>query len=136
MAFFERRFPKDADAENVPRDRNHLRTIAQVARDVVKDRRELRAPDPGRGRQLEDVIPLIRVERPELVAEHRFIVDGRRHPAVHVVDYVDFAAEMRVPREPLIGICERRRRQMEVVVREELRRGGRDCQGLLLRRRR
>ena len=88
----------------------------------MKNRRDLSAFDPVGRRQLEDVVPLIGIERPELVTEHRFIVDEGPCAAVHVVDDVDGAAEVGVPRKSRVVVGQRRGRQMEVITRQELRR--------------
>ena len=113
----ERRMAQHANAKDIPRDRNRFRAVAQMARDMMEECRDFRAPEPKRGRELEDVVSLVRIERPELVAEHRLVVHVARQASPHVVDDVDVAAEMNVPRVPNVIVRQRRRRQLKVVSR-------------------
>src|SRR5581483_3537995 len=102
----DRRF-LDGDAlqypapENVPRHGKALGPIAQVPRLVVEDTGDLGAGrgDAARRRRLQRVVALIRVELPELVAEHGLVVDSDRAASDDVVGEVDRTAEMRFPRK-------------------------------------
>ena len=84
---------------------------------------------PGQSR-FEDVVALVRIERPVLVAHHRLVVDGHGRAAAHIVDEVERPAEMRVPRKALVDeFLVRGQRpdqpvdgQVKVVAREEFRR--------------
>ena len=132
----ERRAAQHANAQNIPGDRIRLRTVAQMARDMVEESRDFSAADSIGGRPLEDVVPLIGIERAELVAEHGLVVQDRRRSPVDVVDDVDLAAKMHVPGVALVVVGQRRGRQTEVVARQELRRRRRRSEGLLSRGRR
>ena len=59
----ERRVAQHANAENIPGDRKPLRPVAQMARDMMEESRDFGAADPIGRRQLEDVVPLIGIER-------------------------------------------------------------------------
>ena len=119
------------DSKDVPGDWKLLRAIAQMPRDVIEQAGHLEALEPVRGRELELVVPLIRIEGAQLVAEDRFVVEERRRSPEDVVNHVDVAAKMGVPRKARVLVREGRSRQMEIVTGEEFRRGRDDGQGLL-----
>src|ERR1019366_7140778 len=107
-------------AHDVPRDRKILRSIAEMTRHVVQHARDFRRARAQRRRRLERVIALVRIEEPQLIAEHRFVVHENVRAAGDVVDQIDIAAKVRLPREPRIVDRQRVPRQMKVVVREEI----------------
>ena len=65
----------------------------------------------GSDPSFEQVVALVRIEGTELVAEQRLVVaDPERRPSEDVVEQIEVAAPVRVPREALIVVGELRRR--------------------------
>jgi hypothetical protein len=76
---------------------------------------------------LEEIVSLVRIERPELAAEQRLVIDDESGAPFHIVDEIEVAAPVRVPGEADVIVAEKRCRHDVVVARHEPRgrRGGR-----------
>src|SRR5437899_41043 len=112
--------PEHTRTEGVPCDRKAFEPVAQMPRFVMKEAGDLSLSDAPRRRELEDVVPLIRIERTEFVAENRLVVRNAVDAANDVVDHIDLATKVRVPREPRIVDLESVRGEMELGARQEL----------------
>src|SRR5262249_6254038 len=93
-------------AQHVPVHRLAFLAIAEMSRDVMEHGRELERLRPHRQRPFEDVVTLVRVEMPELVAHDHLVVGEERGAADAIVEDVEFAAEIRVPGEALVVAAE------------------------------
>src|SRR5205814_4043965 len=98
----DRQPPQHRQVEIVPGDGEALGTIAQMPRDMMQDADELGAGDSRRSRRHQRVVALVRIERAELLSEHRLIIDEEDGAAVDVIDQIEITAEMCVPGESLI----------------------------------
>ena len=70
----------------------------------MKQRGYFRSASAPRQGTIEQVIALIGIEVAELVAQDCFEVAGERRASESVIDYVHFAAEVRIPHEPHV-VC-------------------------------
>src|SRR6267143_3545624 len=94
----------------------------------MEHRDDLGIAHTPRQRWLECIRGLIRIEGTEFMPEYGFVVDIHRGAPEHVIDEVERAAEVRIPRKPLGGIVAAVQlvdAHVKVVSRQELGRGGR-----------
>src|SRR5206468_3034810 len=116
----DRDLPHDPRAEYVPRNREALLTIAEMTRHVVEHARNFSPPGPHRPGDLERVIRLVRIECAELISKDGFVIADNGYAAVDVIDQIDRAAEVRVPREARVVNRQRGGAKLEIVMRQEL----------------
>ena len=74
----------------------------------MEDRADLARAHARRDERLERVVALVRIERPVLAALHGLVVDHGAGAADDEIDEVEGAAEVRDPREALVGDLRRR----------------------------
>jgi hypothetical protein len=101
-----------------------------MTRHVVVHGGDLSGTDPGRGRGLERVDRLIRIECPKLIADHGLVIGDHRQASDLVIDDVGCPAEMRVPREAVVIDGESDARELEIGAREKSQRVARRVQRL------
>jgi len=108
-------------AQRVHRHPDTVGAVPEVPGDVVEHHDELRGSGAHRGCRLECVVALVGVKRPVLAAGERLVVRQKRRPAVPVIDEIEVAAKVGVPRKALVVVRQRGGGQMKIVARKKRR---------------